>query len=283
MRLAALDKTVIDSFKNIKLGLGISTYNRPQGLSHALNSALDAIYCGSVPYEIFVADDGSDDAEQISIIEKIRDGEYNNDNISVKCNEEADRKRVGVANNKNRALRYLFGQGCDYIVIMEDDAYIKDPRWFVVHVLASQMSDIHHFNFVPHSEPKHVGHVHGVSPPYMVLGEEIHTAQTQHTTGIFLFFTRACMIRIGGFDSRFGLYGFEHVELSDRARHPLIFLTPPNVGYASLLECEKFVGWDTSFPALFSEEEKAVLIPQQRELWDMMRKQYSMGFMYRGF
>lgn len=289
MEKIKLSKRIRRIFKNLKLGLGISTRNRPEGLKHILSTAFEAVINGSAPYEVFVADDGSEDEAQLKILDNIEKGIWNSSeyNFEVKTNRSDELKesfgteRVGVANNKNRALRYLYNQGCDYIVIMEDDAYIKHPYWFTAHVLASISSGIHHFNFVPHSMPEHVGHVFEITSADN--NGEFKIAQTQHTTGIFLFFTRECINKVGGFDKRFGLYGFEHVELSDRIRHPMVAMSPPGKGYPSLLNCEDYIGWDMDMEALISEAEKNSVIPKQRKLWDKMRAEYPMGFFYKEF
>jgi len=252
----------------LKLGVGICTRNRPDALKKCYNQ-LVAFQNNNIfsNYDIFITDDGSEDKEQIAFLEEHK----------TICNWD-DRERVGIAKNKNRILRHF--DSYDYIAIFEDDAYPMSARWFDLHIMASQISGIHHFNYVPHTVEGHRGMVFGITPWKISTGEIVHVAQTQNITGVFLFYSKLVLQKVGGFDRRFGLYGFEHVELSDRIRDPRIALSPPGVGYPSLLECEQLIKWDDTIEATINSEEKDKIVAEQRKIWDAIRED---TFLYRHF
>ena len=260
--------------EELKLGVGICTRNRHLALKKCVKQLESARRHISVThYDIFIADDGSENEQQIKLLRKIADGEYGD----VQINWD-DREHVGIAKNKNRILRRF--DTYDYIAIFEDDAYPIRPDWFDIHVMASKVSGIHHFNFVPHSNEGHRGQFYGAVRWILPNEQLIHTAQTQNITGVFLFYSNLVLQKLGGFDRRFGLYGFEHVEFSDRIRDPRIGLSPIGVGYPSLLECEQFIYWDDTIEAIIEPKEKEKIVAEQRKIWDKIRED---TFLYRHF
>ena len=257
----------VKSLDELKLGVGICTRNRPNCLDRVLK-AVAKYSTGPVKYDIFVADDGSENEDQREYL-TMMPFEWNED----------DRERVGVAKNKNRILRHF--SDYDYMAIWEDDAYPILPDWFKVHILASQASNIEHFSFSPHSVPEgsvaYVGDTYEESHYELPDGKKVTVRQTQNTTGVFLFFSSKVIDKVGGFDSRFGLWGYEHVEYADRIKDPRIGLAPPH-GYPSLLNCEEFIKWDDSVPSVVTEAEKAELRISQKKLWNQVREEC---FLYR--
>lgn len=253
-------------WSKVKAGVGICTRNRPEQLDSLLKRLVQYGLTGPIRYDIFVADDGSEDEEQRAFLSSLPPKAWNSD----------DRERVGVAKNKNRILKRF--RDYDFQIIFEDDAEPIHEDWLAVHIEASRLSQIHHFNFVPHSAPAHVGATYKVTPWTRENGEVIHVAQTQNITGVFLFYTRRVLEALGGFDKRFGLWGFEHVEFSDRIRDSRIALSPPFLGYPSLLECEQYIKWDDTIPSTLGEEEKARIRNEQRAIWDKIREDY---FLFR--
>lgn len=272
----------MDKGQDLKLGVGICTRNRAHGLSKTLMKLLQYRNEGPLWYDIFVADDGSEDEAQKHVLERILRrilSESEPRHLTVDTNfGTSDNARVGVAKNKNRILRRF--ADCDYVVIFEDDVWPIHADWLKVHIDASRASGIHHFNFVPHSMPKHVGHMFEVSPYTLPDGELINVALTQYTTGVFLFYTQRVIQMLGGFDRRFGLYGFEHVEFSDRIRDPRIGLSPPGKGYPSILECEKYIYWNIHEPSVVSDEEKRAELEKQKAVWAEVQRDM---FLYRQF
>lgn len=261
--------------QELKLGVGICTRNRPVGLSRVLMKLLQYRNEGPLYYDLFVADDGSENEGQIHLLERLKDSE----GVPVATNfGTEDSARLGVAKNKNRILRHF--ADCDYIVIWEDDAWPIHPDWFKVHIETSKATNIHHFNYVPHSMPQHVGRTYEVMPVTLPGGQVVHVAFTQYLTGVFLFYSHKVIEKLGGFDRRFGLYGFEHVEFSDRIRDSRIGLTPAGKGYTSLLECEKFLSWDIHEPSIMTKEEKDAILKGQSDIWAAVRKD---SFLYRPF
>lgn len=253
-------------WSKLRAGVGICTRNRPECLQGVLRKLVQYGLEGPIRYDIFVADDGSEDEGQLEFLSSLPPEAWNSD----------DRERVGVAKNKNRILRRF--RDYDFQIIFEDDAFPIHKDWLAVHIEVSQLSQIHHFNFIPHSVPAHVGDTYKTTAWPLENGEVIHVAQTQNITGVFLFYTRRVLEVLGGFDKRFGLWGFEHVEFSDRIRDSRIGLSPPFLGYPSLLECERYIKWDDSIPSTLNEEEKTRIRDEQRVIWDKIREDY---FLFR--
>ena len=170
---------------NEKIGVGIITCNRPEYLKQLLNSLT-----GCLVSSIVIVNDG-----------KPLDA---NPPLGVLLNNE---KNVGVAKSKNKAMKYLYEQGCEFIFIIEDDMIIKDKTVFDQYVNAYKSSGIHHFNYGPGSPfnrkqkirnfDLHNRHLldSGTEPnPKLVVDYgACKIALYEHTVAMFSFFTRTLL------------------------------------------------------------------------------------------
>ncbi|WP_409160780.1 glycosyltransferase family 2 protein [Pectobacterium sp. B2J-2] len=110
---------------NKKVGVGIATYNRPEGLLKLYNS---------LPFDII---------DEIIIV---NDGEYQSafDDIPhLVVNNEVN---LGVGKSKNIALKYLLSKKCEHFFLLEDDIYIKNPSVFERYIYVSKITGIQHLN-----------------------------------------------------------------------------------------------------------------------------------------
>jgi hypothetical protein len=113
--------------RNNKIGCGIITCDRPEFFEKSLKSLI-GLDCVKI-----VVDDGK---------EKIK-----NLNVPVL---QTNTPKAGVAKAKNIALKYLMGEGCDHIFLMEDDIEIIDSNVFDAYIKTSISTGIKHFNFALH-------------------------------------------------------------------------------------------------------------------------------------
>ncbi|CAI3936821.1 glycosyltransferase family 2 protein [Commensalibacter communis] len=173
----------------MKLGIAITTYNRAEHLLKQIG--LIRKFClGN--YELIVCDDGSSD-NTIELLEK--------EEVSYISSENK-----GVAWNKNRGIYYLANYtSCDAFLLLDDDIlpcmYGWDVEW-------RQGALLH-------------GHVNYISD--FVNAPIVFGRCTAHNPGLCglvqgaaLAISREALQFVGYMDNRFGRYGHEHTEYTNR-------------------------------------------------------------------
>lgn len=173
----------------MKIGIACITYNRPAHLQHwtkqvAEFSPQDAVF------------------------------HIANDTPSAK------NERKGVAYRSNECLRELYDAGCEYFFLFNDDCFPIKKGWAEFFIEASKASGQQHFMYLKPT-------------PGVCLKEEVHLCPKGEETfkgslmdtpintydncnGCMMFFTRECIDKVGGFSPRFGIYGMEHCNMSNR-------------------------------------------------------------------
>ena len=176
------------SNKKEKIGLGTITHNRPDYLRSIIASiepCLDTI-------DEFVV---------------INDGEEVKDIVLPRGELIKNEINLGVAKSKNKAMKYLFDKGCDYIFIVEDDMIIKDKTIFQKYVEAHKVSGIHHFNYGPGSpfnrkqtikdfdlHNRHLLDEKTEPNPKLIVDYKVcKIALYEHTVAMFSFFTKTLL------------------------------------------------------------------------------------------
>lgn len=187
----------------MKIGVGIITCNRPEFFRECFNSLpKDKVD------EIVVVNDGKPLPFDIS-----------------KGVVLDNPKNVGVGISKNRALKYLFDKGCDYIFLLEDDMLVKREDVFEAYINAYKKSGIHHFNYGPGSpfnrkqviqnfdlHNRHLLDQHSEPNPKMIVDyKDIKIALYEHTVAMFSFFTREVIEKVGYIDEEY-YNAWEHVD-----------------------------------------------------------------------
>ena len=112
-----------------KIGIGIITCNRLDFLKNCICSISEDSYD-----DIVIINDGSKPITRFYGCDII-----NND------------KNIGVGKSKNKALKYLYEKGCDYIFLIEDDTVVLDNNVFDQYINTSKETGIQHFNYGPGS------------------------------------------------------------------------------------------------------------------------------------
>jgi len=180
------------------IGIGILSYNRKSILERLVNSIFKNT--DLLKSTLFISDDASDDAEMIEYLDRLSE----NPNVIIIKNN----KRLGVAGNSNRLLRAL--SRFQYGILLNDDIEIIKPGW-----------EIFYSEFLKDSKLEHaVFRKEGIY--YAKLGDimSMNGTPTRFTKdkphGALLAFTNRYVNTVGAFDTRFGLYGLEHVDWSMR-------------------------------------------------------------------
>ncbi len=116
------------------IGIGITTYNRPEALRAAAASVAEHAPPGAL---LLVSDDGStEDYEQVFAELpdwRILTGEHAN-----------------VATSKNRLLREMMSAGCEHLFLLEDDMLAQHPKAFRSYVNGAERWGMHHSMYAHH-------------------------------------------------------------------------------------------------------------------------------------
>lgn len=214
----------------MKIGVGVITCNRNDYLK-----ALIATLPMDVVDELVVVNDGKAENK-----------------IEVPGTWLQNEVNLGVGKSKNKAMKYLYDVGCDYIFIIEDDMLIKDKNVFMKYIEAYQESGIQHFNYGPGSpfnrKQKIQFDLHNrhlldqkspVNPKLIVeYPGNVKIALYEHTVAMFSFFTREVLEKVGYIDEQF-YNAWEHVDHTYRIA--LAGYHPPFWWFADIADSEKYL------------------------------------------
>lgn len=175
------------------IGVGITTRNRPETLDWSLQHFRRF---KSISDSYFIVVDDNSDYENFlknkSICEKYGINFIYNHN------------RKGIAGSKNECAKHL---NTDYIFLFDDDCYPRKEGWDGIFINASIKTGIKHFTYTRD--------IHYIECIYCDENIKIFN----HCLGVCNFFTKECFDAIGGYDEEYGLYGYEHADISQRAWH----------------------------------------------------------------
>jgi glycosyltransferase involved in cell wall biosynthesis len=189
----------------MKLGIGITTRNRIEVLDHSLANFTK--YTDDTQ-EILVVDDNSD-IDSFSVL-----GDRYPD-IDFIYNKE----RKGVAKSKNVIISEF--QNKDGVILFDDDCFPIQPGWTQHFIKGCIQHDQHHMIFAQ-------------EPQITIERRFEYVDAWLGCLGVCIFLSRKAIKTIGGFDPKFGLYGFEHHELTGRCYaaklSPMgVYVTPKNM------------------------------------------------------
>ena len=126
-------------------------------------------------------------------------------------------QRAGIPKAKNKSLELAYNSGAEHIFLADDDVYPIVQGWELPYI----NSGVNHlcftftesYNGVPQRRPpKRVGKLNSHKLP----------------NGCLLYFSRKCVETAGGFDERFGLGKYEHLDLTRRI-YNLGLIPYPNI------------------------------------------------------
>jgi GT2 family glycosyltransferase len=119
------------------------------------------------------------------------------DNVTLYVAQDTDEDRQGIAKRKNECLRAL--KDCDYVFLFDDDCFPIKDGWM---------------EFFINSGNSHL----------LFLNDKLHNPFSsmngrtwyKNCGGVFMFMDKETILRVGGFNEKFFIYGFEHAEYSIR-------------------------------------------------------------------
>jgi glycosyltransferase involved in cell wall biosynthesis len=158
-------------------GVGITTYNRPEVLKFTMRQFMKTVAIDD-HFPFIIVDDHSD--EPCPFNGCIR-------------NEQ----RMGIAKSKNKCLSLL--NHCDYIFLFDDDCFPIKPNWWKPFIEGGE----HHYAL-------------SCEPHFNKIGSDEKHTWWDDAMGCFIMVDQAVLKTVGGFDSAYGLYGYEHCEYTQR-------------------------------------------------------------------
>jgi hypothetical protein len=179
------------------VGISFSSRNRPDTLGICLTEIYKFISPEKYEYVIVVAIDLGDpawDPHYAALKENF-----------TKVIWHKSTQRLGIAKIKNCGLKILKENDCDHFFLFDDDAFPVKQGWDELYIETANQNSIHH---LMHQFPLPVG--------YEITRNENGVCEYALCCGMLLYFTKHAINTIGGYRKQFGIYGFEHVELSLR-------------------------------------------------------------------
>ena len=252
----------------MKIGLGIITYNRLDTLKQCFQSVLDTDY--KLLKSVVIADDSSTDGTH--------DWLRKNRNLLYPVIGD---KNVGIARNSNRALQAL--RKFDFGFLINDDIYFKKPGWVSTYLKAMVESPYKHFCFM--------GGSNGIGYSHSEYFNGIEVTHHSLSMGSFLTFNKEILKQVGGFDSRFGIYGLEHTDWSERIGFAGLSRKFDVHGYydsckvVDVSNSLDYIG-DIEVNSVFNDSQKLDFLTEARSLSNEVRANlYRSGFsdIYRPF
>ncbi len=151
---------------------------------------------------------------------------FNYTNIIYDYIEKND--KVNIAKNKNIILKHFLETNCDYLFLLEDDIAISDISIFNDYIELSKKSGIEHFCY-GYGGDCNIEYINNkIRFKYKPLfSKKNDIIFFKHCVGMFCFYTRNILEKIGLFDENFDI-GFDHIDHSFRimSHYKLQFLYP---------------------------------------------------------
>ncbi|HBR5116930.1 glycosyltransferase family 2 protein [Klebsiella pneumoniae] len=171
-----------------RIGIAITTYNRPDVLKRAIDQHMKHLPAGAL---LVVVDDGSNPAAVVpSGVQLLRQD-----------------TSVGIVASKNASLTALMDGGCEHLFLWDDDAWPIADDWHLPYIespephLAYQFLDLAGRN--------------KLNDIAVLYRDEQHVAYTGQR-GVMLYYRRSAIEKVGGFDPVYGRGMYEHSDLALR-------------------------------------------------------------------
>lgn len=167
-----------------KIGIGVTTFNRPEVVAKTVKR-IRKLTPGA---KVVVVDDASEHPLPVS--------DYRFEST------------VGIAAAKNKCLELLMADSnVEHIFLFDDDTYPLVKNWWKPYVESQEPHLMYCFTHWGNGRP--VG-------DSQVLYDDGTTVAYSHPRGCMLYVDRDAVERVGGMDFRFGRWGKEHVDWSNR-------------------------------------------------------------------
>lgn len=167
-----------------KLGVAISTRNRPALFSQCYDNYKKFLPEGAV---LKVVDDASD--------------------IPVPEADYRFETNAGISRVKNMCLQLLYLEGCEWICLSDDDLWPIVHDWHIPYIESGE----------PHLMYEFVDFKNGTKlNDNAIIYKDSKKIAYKHCRGAFLIVHRSVLDRVGGFDTEFKTYAYEHSSWSIR-------------------------------------------------------------------
>lgn len=254
-----------------RIGVAISSYNRPDLLAHTLQRFQE-----TTPSEIpiIVVDDGSDDP--------VPDADHRFD------------QNRGIAAAKNKGLELLDRAGVDHMFLFDSDTYPLCPQWWVPYVESPEPHLMYQFGRAPSHWDLHV------------IATDDDLISYDRSRGCMLYVHRSVLPVVGGMHLAWGKHGGEHDDFSMRIHQAGLTRFPYADVRVRTVECldetkpgissvdwNRHQHWKTvradTLPryAEYRELPVPVLVPRRAdhgyrdEVWKFLQDRYWSGLPYR--
>lgn len=177
-----------DSVSHNKIGIAITTHNRPDVLAKSLEQHRKYLPPGAV---VFVIDDGSNPPAT----------------APGWCNLIRHDNSKGIVASKNASLECLMDSGCEHLFLWDDDAYAIADNWHVPYVESPEPHLA--YQFLDLAGP------HKLNDLAVLYSDDKHVAYTGQR-GVMLYYHRSAIEHVGGFDWVYGRGMYEHGDLALR-------------------------------------------------------------------
>jgi glycosyltransferase involved in cell wall biosynthesis len=167
----------------MKIGIAISTHNRKEVFKNSYNFWLKFLPKNAI---LIVVDDASSDP--------VKEANYRFET------------QVGIAKVKNKCIELLEQQGVTDYFLVDDDIYPITEDWYKPYIKSGLnhamyiWDKLHNGGFINNKVVK-------ITDNYI---------EYANPCGCLLYFKKICFDIVGGMDEAFGLWGYEHVQLSRR-------------------------------------------------------------------
>ncbi|MBZ1874906.1 glycosyltransferase family 2 protein [Klebsiella pneumoniae] len=174
--------------RNLKVGIAISTHQRPEVLKQAIEQHMKYLPAGAL---VVVIDDGSKPAAVVP------------DGVQLLRHETS----LGIVASKNASLSALMDAGCEHLFLWDDDAWPIADGWHLPYIespephLAYQFLDLAGRN--------------KLNDMAVLYRDDKHVAYTGQR-GVMLYYHRSAVEKVGGFDPVYGRGMYEHPDLALR-------------------------------------------------------------------
>ncbi|HEI4029997.1 TPA: glycosyltransferase family 2 protein [Escherichia coli] len=177
-----------DSVSHNKIGIAITTHNRPQVLANSLEQHRKHLPAGAV---VFVIDDGSNPPAK----------------VPGWCKLIRHDKSLGIVASKNASLECLMDSGCEHLFLWDDDAYAIADNWHLPYIKSPEPHLA--YQFLDLAGPRKINDM------TVLYRDDKHIAYTGQR-GVMLYYHRSAIEKVGGFDPVYGRGMYEHPDLALR-------------------------------------------------------------------
>lgn len=164
-----------------KIGIGITEHNRPEVFKRCLENIKKYLPDGA---KIVVVDDAS--------------------TIPVKGATYRFNENVGIARAKNKCLELL--QDCEHIFLFDSDCWPQAPNWHLPYVESLEPHLMYIFKDLVNVK------LSGSCELY----RDSKVVAYSHPRGCMLYVHNSVLAEVGGMDTNYKRWGYEHVDYSNR-------------------------------------------------------------------